>query len=127
MTAAAPGFGHFTTGSSQLCCDANHLRSEASNPLLSDRSATPISRVLERFRSGIGSEVFYSPPGSGPGSPTERGTVVAVSDRVVFVDYGYANPIRPDLGNAIATHPANLRFGPDACGHCPCRAPSAGA
>ncbi|MEV0356358.1 hypothetical protein AB0H71_09875 [Nocardia sp. NPDC050697] len=80
--------------------------------------------MLDRFRSAIGREVCYSAPGSGPGGPTERGVVIAVNDRVVFVDYGYPNPVRPELGNAIATHPANLRFGTAADAHCPRCAPS---
>ncbi|WP_169811579.1 hypothetical protein [Nocardia shimofusensis] len=34
--------------------------------------------------------------------------ITGVDDRMVYVDYGYANPVWPELGNSIATHPANL-------------------
>ncbi|WP_433598200.1 hypothetical protein ACQPXH_20790 [Nocardia sp. CA-135953] len=40
----------------------------------------------------------------------ERGVIARVDNRMVYVDYGYPNPVWPSLGNAIATHPANLRL-----------------
>ncbi|MEV0294515.1 hypothetical protein [Nocardia sp. NPDC050710] len=91
---------------------------------MSDRSATVVTgssgASLAEFRRNIGRRVLFVPPASGR---TERGTVAHVDHRMVYVDYGYPNPVRPELGNAIATHPSNLRLEPpvpqsDTCLHC---------
>ncbi|MBH0778749.1 hypothetical protein [Nocardia bovistercoris] len=42
--------------------------------------------------------------------PLEYGFVARVDHRMVYVDYGYPNPVWPRLGNVIATHPSNLRM-----------------
>ena len=75
---------------------------------MSDRSATD-SRVpgLADFRRRIGAGVLFVSP---VGGRIERGVIVGVDHRMVYVDYGYTNPLEPGLGNAIATHPSNLRF-----------------
>lgn len=64
---------------------------------------------LEQFRRSIGRRVLFTSPVSHTGrGRTERGVITGVDDRMVYVDYGYANPVWPELGNSIATHPANL-------------------
>ncbi|MGN2635327.1 hypothetical protein ACTD5D_03850 [Nocardia takedensis] len=51
--------------------------------------------------------MVFTPPGAGR---VETGVVTRVDARMVYVDYGYPNPVWPHLGNAIATHPSNLRL-----------------
>lgn len=64
---------------------------------------------LERFRRNIGRRVLFTSPIEHTGrTRTERGVITGVDHRMVYVDYGYANPVWPELGNSIATHPANL-------------------
>lgn len=64
---------------------------------------------LEHFRQNIGGRVLFTSPISHTGrGRTERGVITGVDARMVYVDYGYANPVWPELGNSIATHPANL-------------------
>ncbi|CAM4519706.1 hypothetical protein NONI108955_41405 [Nocardia ninae] len=83
------------------------------------RRANP---VLEIFRHHIGARVTYTGTTAVRGA-VEHGVIVDVDHRMVYVDYGYPNPVCAELGNAIATHPSNLRLEttvaqPDSCGHC---------
>ncbi|MEV6556619.1 hypothetical protein AB0M22_12945 [Nocardia sp. NPDC051756] len=86
--------------------------------MLSDRSAT----ALQLFRRHIGAHVTFTPTTAERGG-VEHGVIVDVDHRMVYVDYGYPNPINAELGNVIATHPANLRLettvaAADSCAHC---------
>jgi len=84
---------------------------------MSDRSATgwieSFKSDLTEFRRGVGRSVLFVSP---VGGRIERGTIVGVDRRMVYVD-GYPNPIEPALGNAIATHPSNLRMENTAAQH----------
>lgn len=99
--------------------------------MLSDRSATAVRRpartrranpALELFRRHIGARVIFTATTVERGG-VEYGVIVDVDHRMVYVDYGYLNPINAELGNAIATHPANLRLettvaAPNSCDRC---------
>ncbi|WP_054815417.1 hypothetical protein [Nocardia arizonensis] len=74
---------------------------------MSDRSAIGATAALAQFRRHIGCRVVFVPPVPGR---VEHGVIARVDDRMVYVDYGYPNPVWPQLGNAIATHPSNLRI-----------------
>ncbi|TQM29850.1 hypothetical protein FB390_1463 [Nocardia bhagyanarayanae] len=78
---------------------------------MSDRSATALpgsdTEALAKFRRSIGRWALFVAPVCGR---TEHGLIVGADHRMVYVDYGYPNPIRPELGNAIATHPRNLHL-----------------
>ena len=74
---------------------------------MSDRSAIDPEVGSGRFRRHIGRRVVFVPPAAGR---RESGVVIRVDERMVYVDYGYPNPVWPHLGNAIATHPSNLRL-----------------
>ncbi|MFI9405301.1 hypothetical protein [Nocardia sp. NPDC052316] len=78
--------------------------------------------ALEIFRHHIGARVTYTGTTAARGA-VEHGVIVDVDHRMVYVDYGYPNPVCAELGNAIATHPANLRLETavaqsDTCDHC---------
>ncbi|MFC9440598.1 hypothetical protein [Nocardia sp. NPDC057030] len=78
--------------------------------------------ALEPFRRNIGARVTCTGTTAERGG-VEHGVIVDVDHRMVYVDYGYPNPINAELGNAIATHPANLRLettvaAAASCDHC---------
>ncbi|WP_069163002.1 hypothetical protein [Nocardia altamirensis] len=78
--------------------------------------------ALDAFRRHIGARVVFTPATPERGG-VEHGVIVDVDHRMVYVDYGYRNPVWPELGYAIATHPANLRLETpvaqvDTCDHC---------
>ncbi|GAA5102718.1 hypothetical protein [Nocardia iowensis] len=84
-----------------------------------NRRANP---ALDIFRHHIGARVTYTGTTAERGA-VEHGVVVDVDRRMVYVDYGYPNPLCAELGNAIATHPSNLRLETtaaqtDSCDHC---------
>lgn len=79
--------------------------------------------TLEPFRGRIGQRVVFVPHGDSARGAVEHGVIAAVDHRMVYVDYGYPNPVWAELGNWIATHPANLRLETTAvqghsCRHC---------
>ncbi|MFI7001326.1 hypothetical protein [Nocardia sp. NPDC050175] len=83
------------------------------------RRANP---ALEIFRHHIGARVTFIGLAAERGA-TEHGVIVDVDHRMVYVDYGYPNPVCAEIGNAIATHPSNLRLettvaAADTCDHC---------
>ncbi|MEU7142127.1 hypothetical protein ABZ942_21945 [Nocardia sp. NPDC046473] len=67
------------------------------------------NRALEIFRHHIGARVTFTGLAVERGV-TEHGVIVDVDHRMVYVDYGYPNPICAELGNAIPTHSSNLRL-----------------
>ncbi|MFR9750479.1 hypothetical protein ACL02S_05525 [Nocardia sp. 004] len=67
---------------------------------------------MELFRRHIGHRVVFVPPAGPQCGAIEHGVIIAVDHRMVYVDYGYPNPVWPELGNSIATHPGNLRLKP---------------
>ncbi|PXX65410.1 hypothetical protein DFR70_104474 [Nocardia tenerifensis] len=78
--------------------------------------------ALDIFRRHIGARVTFIGFAAERGA-VEHGVVVDVDHRMVYVDYGYPNPVCTELGNAIATHPSNLRLettaaAVDHCAHC---------
>ncbi|MFI9506985.1 hypothetical protein [Nocardia sp. NPDC052566] len=83
-----------------------------------------VDPALEPFRHRIGERVVFVPPTpAGERGGMEYGVITDVDHRMVYVDYGYPNPIWAELGNSIATHPANLRFESvvpqsGSCDHC---------
>lgn len=81
-----------------------------------------VNPALEIFRHHIGARVRCTGFSAERGA-VEHGVIVDVDHRMVYVDYGYPNPVCAELGNAIATHPSNLRLettvaATDTCDHC---------
>ncbi|QIS16604.1 hypothetical protein [Nocardia arthritidis] len=75
------------------------------------RARQRIDPAVAEFRRHIGERVIFTPPGmAAKRGAVEHGVITGADHRMVYVDYGYPNPICPELGNSIATHPANLRM-----------------
>ncbi|WP_028479566.1 hypothetical protein [Nocardia sp. CNY236] len=71
---------------------------------------TRIDPEVESLRARIGDRVVCVPPAAASErGAVEYGVITAIDHRMVYVDYGYRNPVWPELGQSIATHPANLR------------------